>query len=189
MRQRRALLLTLWRIFPKLVRLPLPRRWRRRNPLQGAHVPVQAGGGAHELLPGKGGICFPVGTQTFPRWRRSMRSAPRPRCLRASATRFGNCGEKQCFAWVHPKFQIPPLRFARAFCYNSHVRLRGGRNRRGAGLDLFHTPGRSTARDRRHARRLSPPRAGGNIRQRMRQQPLFCYNIKHKTRKEERGWA
>lgn len=24
-----------------------------------------------------------------------------PRCLRASATRFGNCGEKQCFAWVH----------------------------------------------------------------------------------------
>ena len=150
----------IWRISPKSVRLPLPRRWRRRNPLQGAHVPVQARGGAHELLPGKGGISFPMGTQTFPRWRKSTRSAPRPRCLRASATRFGNCGEKQCFAWVHPKFQIPPLRFARAFCYNSLVRLRGGRNRRDAGHDLFHTPGRSTARDRRRRRGMRLSRRG-----------------------------
>ena len=31
-------------------------------------------------------------------------------------------------------------------------------------IDLFHTPECMTTRDRRHAKRLSPPRAGGNIR-------------------------
>jgi len=60
--------------------------------------------------------------------------------------------------------RIPPLRFARAFCYNPPVRLRGGQNRCDAELDLFHTPGRMAARDRLHAKRLSPPMAGGNIR-------------------------
>ena len=43
------------------------------------------------------------------------------------------------------------MRFARAICYNSLVRLRGGHVCRDAGLDLYYTPWRRVARDRRHA--------------------------------------
>ena len=50
-------------------------------------------------------------------------------------------------------FQNPALAICKGVCYNLGVRLRGGRNRRDTGHDLYHTPGRMTARDRRHAKR------------------------------------
>ena len=57
-------------------------------------------------------------------------------------------------------FKILSLPLARTICYNSIVRLRGGQNRRDIGHDLFHTPGRMMARDRRHAKAES---AKGNM--------------------------
>ena len=72
----------------------------------------------------------------------------------------GSCVRKRAFIFSKSRSCRSQGHFAiiQAFGWGRQIR-------RDAGHDIFHTPGRMMARDRRHAKRLSPPMAGGNIRQ------------------------